>query len=79
MLGLIEHMRISAGDSADPFGTKATRNRRGTDLVGGIGDLLAMQDGEPVDLLDDVADVHRGRGIQSFTLAHSARRFAWRQ
>jgi len=37
------------------------RDRGGAHLVSRVTDLLAVQDGEAVDLLDDVADVDGGR------------------
>src|SRR5579885_409030 len=36
-------------------------DRRGADLISRIGDFFAVEDGEAVDLLDDVADVERRR------------------
>ena len=51
---------ISVGESDRSFGTKVAIDAGPTSSAG-IGDLLAVQDREAVDLLDDVADVDRRR------------------
>ena len=53
-------IRISVGDS-DSVLRHEGGDRGRPDFVSGVGDLLAVQDREAVDLLDDVAHVDRGR------------------
>ena len=50
------------------------RDRGGADIVGGIGELLAVRDRKPVDLLEDVADMERRdrRSYESKRAGHPA-------